>query len=56
MCTIGTSYSAKKGINVIEYFRAIYIFANYFTIIALVFLEAHWLEMVLFVFNWKAGE
>lgn len=37
VCTIGTYYSARKEINLIEYFRAVSILANYFTIIALVF-------------------
>lgn len=55
-CTIGTYYSATKEINLTEYFRAINIFENYFTVIALVFLQAHWLEMGPSVLNGKAEE
>lgn len=51
--TIGMYYSARKEINLIEYFRAVCIFANYFTFIAFVFLQAQWLEMVLPVLSWK---
>lgn len=38
MYTIETSYSAREEINLIAYFRAIYFSANYFTIVAPVFL------------------
>lgn len=49
VCIIGTYYSARKEIN-LEYFRAIYTFANYFIIIAFVFQHAgqKWC-----IFNWK---
>lgn len=52
VCTIGTYYSARKEINLIKYFREIYIFPNYFTVIAFVFLQEHWLEICA-VLNWE---
>lgn len=50
VCTIGTYYSARKEINLLEYFRAIYTFGNYFIIIAFVFQHAGQKWCIL---NWK---